>query len=68
MQRVSRTNIKPLFFGIALLLAFGLAPLVFPNPFFRVATGDLVPLIVIAAAFVFSARNAFDSRGHTRLF
>jgi signal transduction histidine kinase len=68
MQRVSRSNIAPLSFGIALLLAFGLAPVVFPNPFFRVAMGDLVPLIVIAAAFVFSARNSFDSRGHTRLF
>jgi signal transduction histidine kinase len=30
--------------------------------------GDLVPLLVITAAFILSARNAFDSRGHTRLF
>jgi signal transduction histidine kinase len=45
-----------------------LAPAVFPNPFFRVAMGDLVPLLVIVAAFSVSARNAFDSRGHTRLF
>ncbi len=30
--------------------------------------GDLVPLLVLAAAFIVSARNAFDSRGHTRLF
>ncbi len=30
--------------------------------------GDLVPLLVIVAAFTVSARNAFDSRGHTRLF
>src|SRR5271154_5055770 len=30
--------------------------------------GDCVPLLVISAAFVVSARNAFDSRGHTRLF
>ncbi len=30
--------------------------------------GDLAPLLVIAAAFIFSARNALDSRGHTRLF
>jgi len=41
---------------------------VFPNPFFRVAMGDLIPLLVITAAFILSARNAFDSRGHTRLF
>jgi signal transduction histidine kinase len=45
-----------------------LAPAVFPNPFFRVAMGDLVPLLVIVATFSVSARNAFDSRGHTRLF
>ncbi len=30
--------------------------------------GDLIPLLVITAAFMVSARNAFDSRGHTRLF
>ena len=30
--------------------------------------GDLVPLLVIVATFSVSARNAFDSRGHTRLF
>ena len=30
--------------------------------------GDMVPLLVIAAAFFVSARNAFDSRGHACLF
>ncbi len=30
--------------------------------------GNLIPLLVIAAACIVSARNAFDSRGHTRLF
>jgi len=30
--------------------------------------GDLVPLLVIAGASIVSARNAFDSRGHARLF
>jgi signal transduction histidine kinase len=50
------------------LLAFALAPAVFPSPFFRVAMGDLVPLLVVTAAFIVSARNTFDSRGHTRLF
>jgi len=53
---------------VGLLLAFALAPVVFPSPFFRVAMGDLVPLLVIAAAVIACARNAFDSRGHTRLF
>src|ERR1035441_3037034 len=54
--------------GICLLLAFALAPAVLPSEAFRVAMGDLVPLVVLAAAFVLSAKNAFDSRGHTRLF
>jgi len=65
---VSRLQISALLCGVGLLLAFALAPAVFPSPFFRVAMGDLVPLLVLAAAFIVSARNAFDSRGHTRLF
>jgi len=65
---VSRLQISALLYGVGLLLAFALAPLVFPSPFFRVVMGDLVPLLVIAVAFIVSARNAFDSRGHTRLF
>jgi signal transduction histidine kinase len=39
-----------------------------PSPVLRLAMGDVVPLLVITAAFIVSARNAFDSRGHTRLF
>ena len=65
---VSRPHIPSLLCGAGLLLAFVLAPVVFPNPFFRLAMGDVVPLLVIMAAFIVSARNAFDSRGHTRLF
>ena len=65
---MSRLQISALLGGVGLLLAFALAPAVFPSPFFRVAMGDLVPLLVLAAAFIVSARNAFDSRGHTRLF
>jgi signal transduction histidine kinase len=53
---------------MALFAGFALAPLVFPNPFFRTVMGDLVPQVIIAAAFFVSTRNAFDSRGHTRLF
>ncbi len=30
--------------------------------------GDLVPMLVILAASILAARNAFESRGHTRLF
>lgn len=54
--------------GISLLVAFALAPLLFPSRFFRTVMGDLVPLLVLATTLVLSARNAFDSRGHTRLF
>ena len=53
---------------MGMLLVFALAPAVFPNPAFRVGVGDLIPLLVLVAAFIVSARNAFDSRGHTRLF
>ncbi|MGD0792104.1 MAG: HAMP domain-containing sensor histidine kinase [Terriglobales bacterium] len=65
---MSRLQISSLLGGVGLLLAFVLAPVVFPSPFFRVATGDVIPLLVITAAFILCARNAFDSRGHTRLF
>ena len=65
---MSRLQISSLLCGVGLLLAFVLVPVVFPSPFFRVATGDVIPLLVITAAFILCARNAFDSRGHTRLF
>jgi len=68
MKRVSRLQIPALLCGVGLLLAFALAPVVFPSPFLRVAAGDLIPLLVIVAAVIVCARNAFDSRGHTRLF
>ncbi len=65
---VSRLHISSLLGGVGLLLALFLVPAVFPSPFLRVATGDLIPLLLVAAALILSARNAFDSRGHTRLF
>ncbi len=65
---MSRNHISALLSGTGLLLAFALAPAVFPSAFFRAAMGNLVPLLVLLAAFAFSARNALDSRGHTRLF
>ncbi len=68
MQRVSGRHISSLLFGVGLLLAFALAPAVFPSPFFRVVMGELVPLLLITTAAILAARNAFDSRGHTRLF
>jgi signal transduction histidine kinase len=54
--------------AVCVLLAFALAPAVFPSPSFRVAMGDLLPLLLIAGAFIVAGRNALDSRGHTRLF
>jgi signal transduction histidine kinase len=65
---VSRLQISAIFGGVGLLLVFALAPAVFPSPTFRVAMGNVIPLLVLAATFILSARNAFDSRGHTRLF
>jgi signal transduction histidine kinase len=65
---VSRLQISSLLGGVVVLVAFALAPVAYPNPAFRVAMGDLLPLLAITAAFIVSARNAFDSRGHTRLF
>lgn len=65
---MSRLQISALFGGVGLLLVFALAPAVFPSPALRVAVGDVIPLLVLAATFIVSARNAFDSRGHTRLF
>jgi signal transduction histidine kinase len=65
---VTRLHISAPICGIGVLLAFALAPAIFPNPAFQVAMGDIVPLLVITAAFVISAKNAFDSHGHTRLF
>jgi signal transduction histidine kinase len=65
---VSRFHKSALLSATGLLLAFALAPLIFPNSAFRVAMGNIVPLLVIIAAFVVSGRNAYDSHGHTRLF
>ena len=65
---MSLRPIPPLLWGVGLLPVFALAPAVFPSPFFRLAMGDLVPLLVITVAGISCARNAFDSRGHTRLF
>jgi signal transduction histidine kinase len=65
---VTLRRIPPLLCGAGLLLAFVLAPAVIRSPFFRLALGDLVPLLVLAAACIPCARNACDSRGHTRLF
>ena len=55
-------------YGIGLLVAFALAPMVFHEAAFRVAMGDLVPLGVLGAATYFSLRNSLDTHGHTRLF
>jgi len=65
---VSRLQISSLFWGLGLLLCFALAPVIYPNPFFRTAMGDVIPLLLIVGACFVSTRNAFDSGGHKRLF
>ena len=54
--------------GFSIVAAFILAPLVFPNPAFRIAMGDLVPLVVLCLATALSFKNGLGSHGHTRLF
>ena len=65
---MSLGRISALVCGIALLLAFALAPLVFPSTLFRTAMGDLVPPFALTTTLFLCGRNALDSRGHTRLF
>lgn len=60
--------ISSLVSGIALVLAYALAPVVFPNSFLQIAMGDLVPLVISTATLVLATRNALDSRGHTKFF
>jgi signal transduction histidine kinase len=54
--------------GIALVLGFILAPLVFPNLYFRVTMGNLIPLLVGTVTLILAVRNTLDSHGNTRLF
>jgi signal transduction histidine kinase len=54
--------------GMGLVLGFALAPFVFPNLFFRVAMGNLIPLLVGTVTLILAVRNTLDSRGNTRLF
>jgi len=65
---MSVRQISSLLCGLGLLLGFALAPHVFPSPFFRTALGDLVPLAVAVVTTLLMMRNAFDSRGHARMF
>ncbi len=53
---------------IGFLIAFALAPHIFPSASFRTAMGDLVPLAVLLAIAYFSFRNAQACHGHARLF
>jgi signal transduction histidine kinase len=68
MQRVSLRPITSAVCGLALVIAFALVPLVFPKPFFQTAIGNLIPLLIATGTLVLAIRNAWDGRGHTRLF
>ena len=68
MQAVFSRPIPALICGSALVLAFGVASVLFPNTGFRTAMGDIVPLAVLGLACFLCCRNAIDSRGHTRMF
>lgn len=54
--------------GVGLLAAFALAPMLIHGTLFRLVMGDLVPLAVLGTATYFSLRNCLGSTGHTRLF
>lgn len=54
--------------SVALVLFYGLGPLTVHDPYLRIVLGDVVPFIVGMGTLILSARNAIDSRGHTRLF
>ncbi len=53
---------------IGFLAAFALMPGVAHGNFLQTATGDLAPLAVIAGTVILTLRNAYDSRGSSRLF
>ena len=61
-------EISALVCAVGLLAAFAATPLVVHGEFARTAIGDLVPMVVIAATLMVGLRNAFNSRGRTRLF
>ncbi|MFY9646095.1 MAG: HAMP domain-containing sensor histidine kinase, partial [Terriglobales bacterium] len=65
---MARSDIAWLAGAAGLLLAFALTPMVFTGPFFRMAMGDLVPLLAVLATTIVFARNTRDSRGYARLF
>jgi signal transduction histidine kinase len=54
--------------AVATVAAFAVGPYLFPNPLFRVAMGDIVPLAIVLAGAIIMAGNATESRGHARLF
>src|SRR6267154_6601258 len=68
MQEVALRRISSVVCGLAVVLVFVLAPLVFHSLFFRAVTGNLIPFLIGTATVVVATRNVLDSRGHTRLF
>jgi len=67
-EQMSRRKISSIACVTALVLFFALAPLVYPSLTFRIAIGNLVPLAVATVTVILAGRNAYDSRGYTRLF
>lgn len=68
MQEVPLRPISSVVCGVAVVWLFVLAPLVFPSPFFRIAMGDVIPLLIGTATLTLAVRNVLDSQGQTRLF
>lgn len=55
-------------YGLAILLAFAVASAIPAGRTFHTVLGDIAPILVMVTAVYFCVRNAFDTRGHTRLF
>ena len=54
--------------ALAILVVLGLASLANPSLAFRLAIGDVVPMLVLGVTCFLCLRNARAGQGHTRLF
>lgn len=54
--------------SMAAVLLYALGPVVIKDEYLRVVLGDGIPFLIGMGLLILVARNAIDSRGHTRLF
>jgi signal transduction histidine kinase len=63
-----RHRISMLVCALVLLVVLALASLANPSELFRLAIGDVAPLLLLGLSSFLCLRNALASRGHSRLF